>query len=249
MNTFQPINSEENSFCRHIKDLAAIGGKSHISRFSGFLTEREQQLAKAAAFSFGVSCCFWGGYNNAVRKIFCAPEDTEDSFPLDSVTFRFREKDKLTHRDFLGALMSLGLKRDQIGDILVANGAAVVFVTQTVSSLVLNEIDKVGRVGVKAESGVHIQLPEQEFEEMSVVVASPRIDALVSAVCGISRDKASALIRTGGVVVGGIQVNSTSKNVNEGEIFSVKGYGKFVFSQIGLETKKGKNHAVIKKYK
>lgn len=249
MSTFQPINSEESNFCRHIKDLAVIGEKSRISRFSGFLTEREQQLAEATAFSVGVGGCFWGGYDNAVRKMFCVPADADESFPVEAVTFLFRDKDKLTHRDFLGALMSLGLKRDQIGDILVSDGAAVVFVTQTVSSLILTEIDKVGRVGVRTESGIKIQLPEQEFEEISVVIASPRIDVLVSAVCGISREKAASMIKSGGVVAGGIQVNSASKIINEGEIFSVKGYGKFVFSQIGLATKKGKNHAVIKKYK
>lgn len=249
MTTFQPVNSEETEFCRHIKDLAVLGEKIRTSRFSGFLTEREQRLAEATAYSAGVTCSFWGGHEAAVRKMFSAPAEENDNFPLEAVTFFFREKDKLTHRDFLGALMSLGLKRDQIGDIAITSGGAVVFATKNAMPLISAEIEKVGKVGVRSEAGINIQLPQQEFEEISAVIASPRIDVLVAAACKISREKAAALIRSGGVVLSGTEPGSASKSVEEGESFSVKGYGKFIFSQMGCETKKGKNHAVIKKYK
>lgn len=249
MMTFQPVNSEETEFCRHIKDLAVLGEKIRTPRFSGFLTEREQRLAEVAAYSAGVTCSFWGGHEAAVRKMFSAPAEENDNFPLEAVTFYFREKDKLTHRDFLGALMSLGLKRDQIGDIAVTSGGAVVFATKNAMPLISAEIEKVGKVGVRSEAGINIQLPQQEFEEISAVIASPRIDVLVAAACKISREKAAALIRSGGVILSGTELNSASKSVEEGESFSVKGYGKFIFSLMGCETKKGKNHAVIKKYK
>lgn len=249
MMTFQPVNSEETEFCRHIKDLAVLGEKTCTPRFSGFLTEREQRLAEVAAYSAGVQCSFWGGHEAAVRKMFSAPAEENDNFPLEAVTFYFREKDKLTHRDFLGALMSLGLKRDQIGDIAVTSGGAVVFATKNAMPLISAEIEKVGKVGVRSEAGINIQLPQQEFEEISAVIASPRIDVLVAAACKISREKAAALIRSGGVILSGTELNSASKSVEEGESFSVKGYGKFIFSRLGCETKKGKNHAVIKKYK
>ncbi|MBD5104930.1 MAG: hypothetical protein HDT47_08750 [Ruminococcaceae bacterium] len=249
MRTFQPVNAEETEFCRHIKDLAVLGEKIRTPRFSGFLTEREQRLAEAAAYSAGVTCSFWGGHEAAVRKMFSAPAEENDNFPLEAVTFFFREKDKLTHRDFLGALMSLGLKRDQIGDIAVTSGGAVVFASKNAMPLISSEIEKVGRVGVRSEAGINIQLPQQEFEEISAVIASSRIDVLVAAACKISREKASALIRSGGVILSGIELSSASKSVEEGESFSVKGYGKFIFSRLGCETKKGKNHALIKKYK
>lgn len=249
MMTFQPVNSEETEFCRHIKDLAVLGEKIRTPRFSGFLTEREQRLAEVAAYSAGVTCSFWGGHEAAVRKMFSAPAEENDNFPLEAVTFYFRGKDKLTHRDFLGALMSLGLKRDQIGDIAVTSGGAVVFATKNAMPLISAEIEKVGKVGVRSEAGINIQLPQQEFEEISAVIASPRIDVLVAAACKISREKAAALIRSGGVILSGTELNSASKSVEEGESFSVKGYGKFIFSLMGCETKKGKKHAVIKKYK
>lgn len=246
---YQPANSEETEFCRHIKDLAVLGEKTRTSRFSGFLTEREQKLAERTAYEAGTDCGFWGGYEGAVRKMFSAPAEENENYPLEAVTFFFRPKDKLTHRDFLGALMSLGLKRDRIGDILVTEGAAAVFAVGNAIPLISAEIGKVGKVGVKQESGLKIVIPEQEFEEISAVIASNRIDALVAAVCNISREKAAALIKSGGVVSEGIEISSVSKGIDEGEIFSVKGYGKFIFDSMGLETRKGKNHATFKKYK
>ena len=249
VNAYQPANSEETKFCRHIKDLAELGEKTFTPRFSGFLTEREQKLAERTAFQAGSDCGFWGGYEGAVRKMFSAPAEEKENYPFEAVTFFFRPKDKLTHRDFLGALMSLGLKRDRIGDILVAEGAAAVFAAKNAVPIISAEIEKIGRVGVKQEAGLKIAVPEQEFEEISAVIASNRIDVLVAAACNISREKAAALIKSGGVMSEGTEFSSVSKNVEEGEVFSVKGYGKFVFDSMGLETRKGKNHATIKKYK
>lgn len=249
MRNFQPTNSEETEFCRHIKDLAVLGEKIGTPRFSAFLTEREQQLAAATAHYVGVDFGFWGGYEAAERKMFCSLSAANEDFPLEAVTFFFREKDKLTHRDFLGALMSLGLKRDQIGDIAVKNGGAVIFATDNAMRVITTEVEKVGRVGVKLESGIRIELPQQEYIDIPAIIASSRIDVLVAAACNISREKAAALIKSGAVVLSGVVINSTSKTVEEGEIFSVRGYGKFIFSQLGCETRKGKSHAVIKKYK
>ena len=246
MKKFTPVNAEEKEFCRHIADLTAK--QSFYPRFTAFLTEREQLLAKTTAEAAGADFLFWGGYDSAVRRMFSSPVPKPEDFPLEAVTFFFREKDKLTHRDFLGSLMSLGIKRDQIGDILVSYGAAVVFASATVFPL-LGEIEKVGRVGVTQRSGICIDLPHQEYEEISVICASNRIDALIAAVCGLSREKAASLVRSGAAVINGVQCDSVSENVDEGDIFSVKGYGKFIFDSTGNLTKKGKNHIVIKKYK
>ncbi|MCM1299555.1 MAG: YlmH/Sll1252 family protein [Firmicutes bacterium] len=249
MNIFQPVNSEEKEFYRHILDLIHIGEKTQRPRFSSFLTEREQQLARLAVQSAGFDFGFWGGYESAVRKMFSSPHSDENDYPLESVTFIFRSQDKLTHRDFLGALMSLGVQRDQIGDIAVSDGGAVVFASKNISSLILSEIDKIGRVGVRAESGIKIEIPEQRFEEISAVAASRRIDAIVAAACAINREKAAMMVKSGSITVNGVEICSPSKNLELSDIFSVKGYGKFIFSQLGNETKKGKYHIVINKYK
>lgn len=249
MNIVHPVNSEEKDFYRHILDLIEIGEKIHSPKFSFFLTEREQQLAILAAGYVGADYDFWGGYEFAARKMFSSPSAYEGEYPLEAVTFFFRIQDKLTHRDFLGALMSLGVQRDQIGDIAVSDGAAVIFASKNVFSLILSEIDKVGRVGVRVESGVKIEIPKQEFEKITAIVASPRIDAIVASTCNINREKAAVMVKSGNVIVNGVEVHSPSKNLELSDTFTVKGYGKFVYSQLCGETKKGKYHILINKYK
>ncbi len=249
MGIIQPANLDEKEFYRHILDLAEIGKKSRLPRFSFFLTEREQQLAKAAAQSVGVEYGFWGGYENAERKIFSSPPADEEEYPSEPITFTYRRNDKLSHRDFLGALMSLGVKRNQIGDIAVAEGGAVIFASKNISPLIIDEIDKVGRVGVKISSGINIEIPKQEFEKISLVAASLRIDAIISAACKISREKASLVVKSGSVVLNGAEIYSPGKDVRQSDIFTVKGQGKFILSELGNETKKGKIHIVLKKYK
>ncbi|HBH94110.1 MAG TPA: hypothetical protein DDX91_00035 [Ruminococcaceae bacterium] len=244
-----PVNSEEKNFCRHIDDLIFSSQKQFCVRFSGFLTEREQTLALAEAHSLGVECSFFGGYADASRKIFAAPKASDEEFPLSAITFLFRRQDNLTHRDFLGALMSLGINRNLIGDIKVGQGEAIIFVLSTVSALILDEVKKIGNVGVKATEGICTRLPKQEFDVLNLTVSSLRIDAVVSAVCGISREKSYSLIRSGSVIVSGIQVGSSSEIIDIDEVFSVKGYGKYFLSEIGSLTKKGKVHIKIKKYK
>ena len=246
MKKFSPINPEEKEFCRHISDLTSK--RAYYLRFTAFLTEREQQLAKYTAEASGADCSFWGGYDAAVRRMFSFPTAEPEDFPLEAATFFYREKDKLTHRDFLGSLMSLGVKRDQIGDILVTDGAAVIFVSRTAAPL-LGEIEKVGRVGVRQRAGICTDLPQQEFDEISVICASNRIDAVIAAICGLSREKAAALVKAGFAVINGVQCSSVSENIDEGDIFSVKGYGKYIFDGVGNTTKKGKNHIFVKKYK
>lgn len=249
MKIYDPINAEEKEFCRHISDLVKAGSRGNFPRFSAFLTEREQLLAETAASSADSEHCFWGGHSDAVRKMLAVPSAEEADFPIGAVTFFFRERDTLSHRDFLGTFMSLGIKRDQIGDIAVTCGAAVAFASKTVLPLLLDEIVKVGGVGIRSEEGICIPLPQQQYEEKDIIAASFRADAVIAALCGLSREKAAALIKQGGAVINGIQCSSVSENIDEGDIFSVKGYGKFIFSQACGVTKKGKNHIIVKKYK
>lgn len=249
MKSIQPVNSEEKNFCRHIGDLISSSQKHFCVKYSGFLTEREQQLALTAANSIGIKCSFFGGYTDASRKIFAAGEVSDEEYPLTAITFFFRKQDNLTHRDFLGALMSLGIKRNLIGDIKVGQGDAIIFVSSTAAALILDEVRKIGNVGVKAAEGICADLSPQEFEILPLTIPSLRIDAVVSAVCGISRKRASSLISSGSVVLNGVQIDNTSKIIDIDEIFSIKGFGKYILSEIGSLTKKGNIHIIIKKYK
>lgn len=244
-----PAGAEESSFCRHIRDLILSSQKNHCVKYSYFLTEREQQLAKNEANALGVKCSFFGGYDDALRKIFSSNISFSEEFPLTAITFFYRKQDELNHRNFLGSLMALGINRNLVGDIKVGQGAAVIFVSDTVSDIILNEVNKIGNVGVKSVEGIQTEIPKQEFEELCFTVSSLRADAVISAVCGISREKSSSAIKSGTVILCEVQLCNTSQIIEKDDVFSIKGYGKFVLSEIGSTSKKGKIHITIKKYK
>ena len=125
------LNEEERFLAAHISDLQRLSAKSGVPRFSAFLNEREAVVAARAVKGRPE---FFGGYDGAARTVCGFFEDTyaeemphEELFPVRAVTFSFRERDNPTHRDFLGALLALGIKRELLGDILVAEDYAVVF--------------------------------------------------------------------------------------------------------------------------
>lgn len=249
MKVIGPVGEEESLFCRHIRDLILISRKNYCTKYSYFLTEKEQQLALNEANVSGAECSFFGGYDEASRKMFSTNTSSSEEFPLTAITFFYRKQDVLNHRSFLGSLMSLGINRNSVGDIKVGSGAAVVFVSNSVSDIILNEVNKIGNVGVRSVEGIQTDIPKQEFEELLLTVSSLRSDAVVSAACKLSREKSADTIKSGSVVLCEFPLLNTSQIIKTGDIFSVKGYGKFVLSEIGNTSKKGKIHIKVKKYK
>lgn len=240
---------EDALFCAQTKAVPA---------FTGFLDERQQEMARqlAARQAFG-NFLLYGGYDGASRRLLGAFPDYIDITdepaalftPLTALTLRFRREDRLTHRDFLGAFMNLGVKRETLGDILVGDGFAAVFLTLPVAALALGELKKVGRVGVRCESGAPPELPtEERFEELRDTVSSMRLDCVVCALANCSREKAALLIRQGLVTHNYEAAEQASRTVSPGDKISVRGYGKFLVAQTGELTKKGRIPLLCKKY-
>lgn len=239
------LTEEDEQFLKRLKDLERLAEKTYSAKFTSFLTERELKLAEFAV----PDASFYGGYENASRKMLAIGECKIEDFPLFAITARFREADELTHRDFLGSLMSFGVKRELIGDILTGKGFAVFFVTSTVKQLVFDSMTKVGRVGVKLSEGIGCELPAAEFEEIDGVVASMRLDSVTAAITHLSREKSVKMIKGGLVVLSGNETDNINAEVLENNTIAIRGYGKFVVSEIGRQTQKGKLHIKIKKYK
>lgn len=249
------LSSDEELFASKIEDMFNLVENKNISKFSHFLDERQQEICKAVAADFVGSHEYYfdGGYNEAGRKMLCILADYDSreyvNTPIESVTFAFRKQDKLTHRDFLGSLMALRIKREFIGDILVSEGMAVVFTTETMLEVILSEITKIGKIGVALSRG-HGDLSEfkQKFQTISGTVSSMRLDCVLSMVMNIGRDKASQIIRSGSVSVNHVPCGDRSSCVNQGDIISVRGFGRVKISEIGSRTKKDRIHLECSKY-
>ena len=147
--------------------------------------------------------------------------------------------DSLTHRDFLGTLMGLGIKRETVGDILIDNNCGYVFCEKKVARFIIENLDRVKHTTVRCED---VLSPPESIgalpEEQTVTVPSLRLDAVVAAVYKMSRSDSQALFMQKLIFVNGKMTVNSSYIPKDGEIISVRHKGRFVFcGKIG-ETKK-----------
>lgn len=248
------LPEEAQEILLHVKDLVFKTEKTGHTEFTHFLSENERIFCEEfmAQFSRDVNFVFRGGWDGAQRTVLCvydiySEQPQESDFPYSCVTFEFRKSSGLTHRDFLGSLMACGIKRDVIGDIYVSDDMAQIFVLDNFVETV-SEISKVGNTGVTfLQDKEFIPIP-QKFSDINSTVSSLRLDSVIKAMLNLSREKAAELIRSGRVVRNGIPENSVSEKCVEGDLFSVKGYGKFRLAEAGEVTKKGRIRIKIKKY-
>lgn len=248
------LTDEEKLFCAHLGDMLARCEKKYLPQFTQFLDERQALIARQYLARCGwQDHLFYGGYPDAARTLLGIfppySEWNEQSFPLQPVTLTFRKEDKLSHRDFLGALMGLQLKREAIGDILTEQGRAVVFLTRTVAPLVLSELSKVGAAGVKCSEAPPAELPApREFQTLSGTVSSMRLDCVVSLVTKLSREKAAQLIRSGLVQLDYAPCQQVDRLLKEEDRLSIRGHGKFIVGGCDGLSKKGRIRLTVQKY-
>lgn len=223
--------------------------------FLGFLDESQaaacMERLKGRA---DIRCLFWGGYEDAERVILgLFPDYLEpdpELFPLVPLTFSYRREDTLSHRDFLGSFMALGVERSVVGDILAGEGRCVVFLRAEMQEYFCQNLRKIGRVGVRIAVGAEEPMPGgREFLEISGVVASARLDCLVALLCHTSREKAAGSIAAGAVMLNHRETLSVSERVSEGDLLSIRKHGKFIIDQLGPLTGKGRLSVKCRKYK
>ncbi len=154
--------------------------------------------------------------------------------------------DKFTHRDFLGAIMNLGIERSTIGDIFLQKQGAILFCQKSIAPYIIENLQKVKHTTVKCRIVENTEgLQESEPREMSVTVASERIDGVIAKIYNISRSQSLELFRSGRIFVNGITMENNSYQLKQEDAVTVRGYGKFVFYGTAGETRKGKERVLI----
>ena len=242
----------DSSLSARIDDAIRLSRRA--PHFVGFLDPAERLDVESYLVSKKAEYLIFGGYPDAERCFIGFFPDyldpSEDLFPLTAITIKFDKRFELSHRDFLGSFMAQGITRASIGDILIETGRAVVFVREELANYFLDNIFKIGKVGVSLSVGIDGEIPaSHHFEEKSVVVASERLDCIVSALCGLSREKSAQAIRGGYVQLNYRECQSVSETVSEGSTISVRGKGKFIVDNASVRTKKGRLVLAVRKYK
>ena len=244
------MTDDEKMLKKRFSELNGRALSRNIRTFSDFLTMAEQDDLLSLRLEPAPE--LYGGYPKAERRLAAFGEkEPADAFPppaawifIAPLSLKFAEK--LTHRDYLGALMSLGVKRETMGDIVVTDAGAWLYCLNTVSEHIVRELTQVRKTPVKCE----IKTPPEvllspEKQEREIVIQAPRADALVSAVYNLSRSEAKELFTKGLVFVNSRLLENGAKDLNEGDIVSVRGCGRFTYLGTVRETKKGKLRARV----
>lgn len=247
------LSRDEAVFAAKIEDCCRLCEKNNIPKFSGFLDLRQQKIAIFAASGISAdSFTMFGGYDGAERKMFGVFPDyiseRKSEFPISYLCVL--HKRPLSHRDFLGSLMSLGIKREIIGDIIVGEEKSYLIVQSSMRDHIIDNISKIGNVGVNIKecSGEQLIISQERFEENNIIVTSMRLDCVVAALTGKSRADSAKLVTSERVMVNHETITSCSKNVGCEDVLSIRSFGKFIIGSCQSKTKKGRLVLHYKKY-
>ncbi len=241
---------------KRLADLADFAYHRDIPQYSDFLNLNEQNIYYRYIKDYTyISNVVSGGYEEAERKLIAFVPDTfKENVSLPITVLKISPLNAkfsadLNHRDFLGSILNLGIDRGRIGDILVDNNCAYVFVMDNMADYIVNNLFKVKNTTVKIEKvdfdGKNFQC---RYEEINGSIASLRLDCILSLVFNKSRGNVIPLINDGKVFVNGRIITTNSYNIKENDVISVRGLGKFKYINAGSITKKGRIYVKLHKY-
>ena len=247
---------EDRVLLAKIWDKINAGMRKNIPANTAFLTLRELEMCR---YLFGTQEGLFpfGGYEGAERQMLVyLPEYLEkdalyeEDSPLVCLRATFFDGDTPSHRDFLGALMGVGIARETIGDICVGKGQCDFFVTQEIAPYILQNFIGAGRTKVHLDRILlsEVSVPEPETKEIRDTVASIRLDSIISSGFRIGRSAAAQYVSAGKVAIDGLPCEKPDKQLDEGVKISVRGLGKIKLRSINGQTKKGRISIIIDRY-
>lgn len=253
-----------------LDDLCAVAEKGEVG-ISQFLTPAEAYFSELYLKRRRVSYILFGGCPAAERcRVYLLPDymdelltnrsDLSDglaeygySLGISVLEIKGSGYKKFTHRDILGSVLSLGLERSVIGDIYVSDreeSSAIVFCDSAISVFLEQELSRVSndKVRVKILEKGEWEIPERRMQPIHDTVASPRLDAVVAALCNLSREKASETVTSGLVELDFESEERPDRSVSASSVISVRGIGRFRVVSLGDKTRKGRYRLEAEKY-
>ncbi|MCR5420364.1 MAG: hypothetical protein K6E98_05120 [Lachnospiraceae bacterium] len=242
---------------QRLEELARRSYNNSQYLFTDFLSMAELSQYYEHERELSYSCpVLYGGCEAAERRMirFGSGEllGYEQDFPITALRIRpVQDKfaEELNHRDYLGALMNLGIKREMLGDIFIKDKSALVFCKDSIAGFVPANLTRVRHTSVIVEETEDFDdFSEPEKQEKMIQVSSARIDAVISRVYNLSRQEALALFLSGLVYLNGRSVSENAKQLRTDDIVSVRGRGKFEFGGEINTSKKGKLNCRVRLY-
>ncbi len=248
------LDIDEKLLIARAEDALRLAEKRFCVKTLGFLNPHQRVLVQKQITPIpGVELMFDGGFPEAERTLLvCYPEYVvpEQEEYLSLIECTGRELGGLSHRDYLGSLMGLGIVRENIGDILVDETKTLLFLKPEIVDYVLQNLTKIGRCGIHLNQvPVSVaEIPKRPVKEINGTVATLRLDAVLAVGTGMARGKAAELIQSGQVAVNWETTDSVSVSVKEGDVISARGFGRMKLEQIGGTTRKGRIGITMVRY-
>ncbi len=250
-----PINTQETVFCKKAEEIILKTKEYSIKGFTSFLNLREKELFIATANKYSdIKLDFNYGYiGDGQRCIACVYSSNDEvydyEYQLDIISCNLIKEHGLTHRDFLGSLMSLMIKREFIGDILVFEDSAYIILHQNFTKIILDELNQIKNINVSFKIFENQLEYYDKFTEIrNATVASLRLDNVLSAILKQSRSSIQTLLKQGLITVNQMMVKQADFKMYDNDIISIKKHGKYKILTENNKSKKDRIFIEIKKY-
>lgn len=250
------MQKEEFMLQKRLIELSKTAYRRGIVTYSDFLNLNELNILHTTPKNeFDTKYETFGGYNDSERQMAAFLPDAlyyTHFYPIQILKIEPLQKkftESLTHRDYLGAILNLGIERSKLGDILVIEDFAYLFVQESLADYICNGLTRIRHTSVnvtKEDSQSFTYVPK--YKEITGTVASVRLDSLLSLAFGSSRSKLVNLIEGGKVFANGKLMTTNSYQVKEGDIISVRGMGRFRYNGIQSQSRKGRYFISLYKY-
>ena len=250
------MNKEETMLRKRLIELSNLAYSRDIITFSDFLNLNELNILHTTPKDlFPARYETFGGYVLSERQMAAFLPDAlyfEWAWPVKAVQIcpankRFSEE--LSHRDYLGSLMNLGIDRCKLGDILADGDTAFLFAREEIADYIAENLTRIRHTAVIATvTGEKEFSYTPRYETVKGTVPSVRLDTVLSVSYPLSRSKITAYIEAGKVFVNGKLITSNGYHLKQGDMISVRGIGRTMFEEILSETKKGRYMVAVRKY-
>ncbi|MBE5964738.1 MAG: RNA-binding protein [Lachnospira sp.] len=247
---------EDELLLKRLADLANIAYQRDIPQFSDFLTLNELSIYHRYVKDYTfIKNVVVGGIDGAERcMIGFIPEMFIETYetPITVLSIKpLNQKfsSELTHRDFLGSILNLGIERTKLGDILVEDNSALVFCANSMADYIITNLTRVKNTPVLVSIFENeVATVEAKYEEIIGSISSLRLDCVLSLAFNKARSKVVAYIEEGKVFVNGRIITTNSYNIKEQDVISVRGLGKLKYINTSSVTKKGRFYVKLHKY-
>lgn len=250
------MEKEDKFLLSLVEDKMRQCDAKNIPASTFFLDMRQQSLVETYCRPFGCRFVLLGGYPDAERRVCVFLPDYADEGMFDGLSYiRVQTASALpkplAHRDYLGSLMAMGIKRETIGDILVRPDGADFIVLSEICEFLLSEYTGAGHARFSAEeiSQTDLLLPQVETVTVRDTVPSLRLDCVASTAFSLSRGNVCAYIEAGRLFVNGVQTLKKDCKVSEGDILVLRGKGRAKLTAVGGRSKKDRIFIEIEKNK